>query len=65
MKGKYKITFDRLAIMNRWALKSYSRNCDWVVFGFHIWWSSPKSFCYKLCLFGLDFQFWFNREFIK
>lgn len=57
------IKFDRLSIMNRWKQHKYSRNCSWVILGFQVWWSGPESFCYKICLFGIDFQFWFKKIF--
>jgi hypothetical protein len=60
---KPKITFDRISFFNRWKQRKYSRNCDWIVFGLAVWWVGPESYCYRLCLFGLELKIWFNREF--
>jgi hypothetical protein len=62
---KKHIRFDRIAVTNRWKRPKYSRNSDWVIVGVQEWWASHEDFCYKLCLFGIDFQFWFKRDFIQ
>jgi len=63
MKRDYKTKFKRLSLMNRWKLKSYSRNGDWVILGIHQWYASPTDYCYKICVFGFDLQIWFERHF--
>lgn len=60
MRTKYRHKFHRFAFLNRW--KERYPNGDWVIFGFAKWWCFWDSYCYKICLFGLDFQFWFKRE---
>jgi hypothetical protein len=59
-----KITYDRVYFFNRWKQRKYSRPCDWTVFGLAVWWSSPESYCYRLCFFGLELKIWFKREFL-
>lgn len=55
--------FERIAFLNRWKLKKYSRNCDWTIIGISVWWSSPESYCYKFCFFGFEVNLWFERIF--
>ena len=40
---KEKIEFDRVSVINRWRMKKYSRNGDWVVLGLSKWWASFKN----------------------
>ena len=64
MSQKEKIEFDRVSVINRWRMKKYSRNGDWVVFGLSKWWASFENYCWKISLFGVDVQIWFKRRFI-
>jgi hypothetical protein len=63
--SKTKITYDRFYLQNRWRQKKYARNCDWTIIGLSTRWSSPNDFCYRISLFGLEFSFWFKREFLS
>ena len=60
MEGR-KFKLSNIWFINRWKLKPYSRNGDWVIIGFSKWWSSPNDYCYKLCFFGFDVQIWFRK----
>lgn len=55
--------FDKITFWNRWKYRKHTRNCDWTIIGFSVWWSSPESYCYKLCFFGLEVKLWLNRVF--
>lgn len=63
--SKWKITFDRFMVLNRWTLKPYSRNCNWTIIGVQKWWAGPKAFCYKICFFGFELQIWFERQIVE
>lgn len=56
-------TFNRLSINNRWKKRRIQRSDNWVIIGIQLWWCSPYDYCYKICLLGIDFQFWFKRSF--
>ncbi len=62
---KYKNTFERFYFNNRWKQPTYSRNGDWTVLGISVWWCSPASFRYSICLFGIEFHFWMKHEALK
>ena len=64
LKERKLIKYSRFALNNRWKRSRISRTDQWVIVGIQEYWASPNDFCYKLCFFGLDFCFWFRRDFV-
>lgn len=64
-KFRYKHSFDRFLLNNRWRQPDYSRDGSWVIFGFGISYFSPREYEYYFNLFGLRFRFWMKRELIE
>jgi dolichyl-phosphate-mannose--protein O-mannosyl transferase len=63
-KSKYKHKFDRFVLNNRWKRPIYSRSGSWVYFGIGIRFFSPTEYELYFNFFGLEFRWWFIREFI-
>lgn len=61
---KYKSKFERFHLNNRWKTPIYSRSGDWVMIGIGIRFFSPTEYEYYINCFGIDFRFWFVREWI-
>lgn len=61
-RTKYKYTFDRLIVNNRWKRPYYSRSSNWVYFGVSTKWFNPTECEISLHFFGIDFRFWFDAK---
>lgn len=59
-RTRYKYSFDRVVVNNRWERPVYSRSYNWVYFGVSERWFSPKECEFSFHFFGIDFRFWFN-----
>jgi hypothetical protein len=62
MKKKRKLYYKRFHFYNRWVDKRYLRPSNWTYLGVLQRWASYDSMCYKICLFGLEFSFWFEEK---
>ena len=63
MRQKEISKLNRFVINNRWKRPKYSRQDSWTIIGITKWWSGVYDYCWKVCIFGVDFCFWFKREF--
>lgn len=61
MKAKYRHTFDRIYIDNRWKLPRITRSDNWIIFGVYKWWFSRSEYEYQIGLFGFTIRIWMNR----
>lgn len=63
-RRKYKNTFDRIFLENRWRQNRFMRPCDWTIIGIHHRFAGWDAHEYQFCFFGLSIRVWFKRELI-
>ncbi|MGJ3236435.1 hypothetical protein [Marivirga sp.] len=56
-----KTRFDRVFFENRWIQKKHRRRANWTIIGISTWWSSPYSYKYSFCFFGLEAHIWLEK----
>lgn len=61
-KPKIKPKLTNVIFQNRWKRKYSRRESDWTIFGLSKKWVSCDAFFYKLCFFGFDAAFWFEKK---
>ena len=60
---RHTTSLNHIVFYNRW--RERYPNDDWTIIGISKWWSSPESYCYKFCFFGIEVRIWFKRKFKK